>query len=201
MPRGGIVVVLVMACVVVLRTAGSGGDGAAPTPAFAQGTTWSRLQAVGHADVPVRDARRALRRGFRLWRAPGATPPAALRRKVLATLGAPAGARFEDARYVRTARGGIWVADAGRVTCLIQAARGAVICDATARVARRGLMLGVYSVAAGGRPKDFLVLGIAPDGAGHARLRVGGRVRRVVVRDNAYAAGAEEPIGLAGLAR
>jgi hypothetical protein len=131
-----------------------------------------------------------MRQSFKLLRTRPEPLPTRLEAKVKATLGAPASLRFENPQYTRSPGGGIWVASAGASTCVIEASHGAVSCNATAKVARRGLMLGVYRVAADRKPRDFLVLGIAPDWARHVRLRVGAAVRVIAVRDNSYAMGA-----------
>jgi hypothetical protein len=68
-------------------------------------------------------------------------------------------------------------------------------------VSRRGLMLGVYTIGHDGTPTRFVALGVAPDGAGHARLDVEGRTHLVPVRGNAYALQAARPILSAGLER
>ena len=94
----------------------------------------------------------------------------------------------------------IGLTDLRRATCIVQASDGALACDTTAHVARRGVVLSVYAVT-DNRPHDFVLFGLAPDGIRHAQVRTAGRVRAVTVRDNVYSAAAPGPITLAGLLR
>jgi hypothetical protein len=186
-----------MAGVVLVRTSGGSGDGAAsgapPT------SSWDQLQREA-GTAPTRTTRASLRRAIGAARGTPGAVPRALRQKVLASLGAPAGVAFEDAHRIETSHGAVWLTHLRRATCMIRARDGSLACDATARVTRRGLLLGVYAVSHG-RPRDFVLIGIAPDWAHRARLRIDRRTREVAVRSNTYATGAAHPIQLDRLLR
>lgn len=189
--------VATMAGVVMVRTSGGSGDGAAsgaPTT-----SSWDQLQReAGTAATAV--TRASLRRAIGAARGTPGRVPLSLQKKVLASLGAPADVAFEDAHRIGTSHGAVWLAHLRGTTCMIRARDGSLACNATARVARKGLLLGIYAVSQG-RPRDFVLIGIAPDWAHRARLRVGARTRDVAVRSNAYAMGAARPIQLDRLLR
>ncbi|MET0604538.1 MAG: hypothetical protein ABW167_21310 [Baekduia sp.] len=189
--------VAAMAGVVVVRTSGGSGDGAAsgapPT------TSWDLLQREA-GTAPPGAARAALRQAIGAARGTPGRVPQALQKKVLASLGAPADVAFEDAHRIETSHGAVWLTHLRRATCMIRAHDGSLACDATPRVTRKGLLLGVYAVSRG-RPHDFILLGIAPDWARRARLRIDKRTREVAVHDNTYAMAAARPIQLDRLLR
>ena len=201
--QGLLVLAVALAALLWLQSSRSSDDAPAPRAAAtaAQQPAWQRLQGAAGAGASVPASRRALRQSFRALRGPSEPLPPRLQTKVKETLGAPANVRFTSTQELRTSRGTVWIASAGAATCLIQASHGAVSCDATAKVARRGLVLGVYATTAAGSAKDFVMLGIAPDWARRARLRVGARTREVAVGGNAYALGAATAIGLDRLVR
>lgn len=123
--------------------------------------------------------------------------PHQLAAKVRDNLDAPfIGLRFEQAQYARTSAGGIWVVSGLSTTCLVQDKRGAVACTSTEEATRHGLVLGVFNAPERPTemPKDFLLLGVAPDWAKIACLKTGNRVRRVAIHDNAFALRAQVPI-------
>jgi hypothetical protein len=66
-----------------------------------------------------------------------------------------------------------------------------------------GLLLVVYTLPERRTeaPRHFLALGVAPDWARAARLNVGGRVRTVAVRGNAYVLRGDAPIRFERLER
>jgi hypothetical protein len=191
--------VVAMAGVVLVRTSGDdAADGGAAGAAVRTGL-WERMQAAaGH--TPVDATRAALRRNVHTARRAPGRVPVMLQAKVRASLGVPADVPFEDAHRLTTPHGALWLVDLRRATCIIRARDGALACDTTAHVAHRGLVLNVYAVTRG-RRHDFVLFGLAPDGARRARVRIGHRVREVAVRGNAYAAGAREPITLDRLLR
>jgi hypothetical protein len=153
---------------------------------------WRRLQSGPSATV----ARRAERRRFRLMRGPVEAMPMSLQTRVKAVLGAPSSARFARTQLAQTHAGGVWVVELEKATCLVQAGSGAAACDSTAGFVRRGIVLGLFEppTPAGGPPRGFLVLGIAPDWARTVALGVGNRVRRVRVHGNVYELRASKPI-------
>jgi hypothetical protein len=194
-----ILVAIAMAGVILVRTSGDDvGDGGAAGAAVRTGL-WARMQAAA-GDAPIGEARTELRRAIRVARATPDRMPAALQAKVRASLGIPADVPFEDAHRLATRRGTIWLTDLRRATCIVQARDGALACDTTAHVARRGLVLTVYAVTHD-RPHDFVLFGLAPDGVRRARLHDGDRVRAVAVRGNVYAAGSSRPLALDRLLR
>ncbi|WP_445148887.1 hypothetical protein [Baekduia sp. Peel2402] len=169
-------------------------------PAAQKATTWARLQADARPE-DAQAARVALHERFALWRGRPERMPRVLERKVLATLGAPAGTRFTDVQRGRTPRGDVWAVRGGAIACVIQDGPGAVVCLPAARVAREGLMLGVYRTGRNGAATRFRALGIVPDGTGTVRFDVGGAARSVPVSGNAYGATAHHPILPAAAAR
>jgi hypothetical protein len=190
-----VLVAIAMAAVILVRTSGDDAGDRGAAGAAVPTSLWDQIQAAA-AGTPVDAARAALRRNLRVARTTSGRMPAALQAKVRASLGVPAGVSFEDAHRLQTSRGALWLTNLRRATCVVQARDGALACDTTAHVARRGLVLNVYAVTRGGRMHDFVLFGLAPDGTRRARLRVGDHRREVVVRGNAYAAGAAGPIAL-----
>jgi hypothetical protein len=191
-----VLVAITMAGVVLVRGPGGEADDGADAVARAAVRTglWNQMQAAA-GDVPVGEPRAALRREVRAARGRPAHVPAALQAKVRASLGVPADVPFENAHRLTTPRGRLWLADLRRATCIIRAHDGALACDTTAHVARRGLVLSVFAVEHG-HMHDFVLFGLAPDGSRRARLRTGGRLREVPVRGNTFAAAATRPITL-----
>jgi hypothetical protein len=108
---------------------------------------------------------------------------------------------FGDSQYAQTSGGGVWIVNGRKITCIVQAVRGAVACDTTANFVNRGLLLVVYKVpkSPAGLPRHFLALGVVPDWVQSARLKVGSTTRLVPVRGNAYALHADAPIDLGRL--
>jgi hypothetical protein len=199
MLRGGVVLVTAIAVVFAIRLSGGVGE-EPPARPTQSGTTWSRLQVNDRTAAQRSAADATVRARFALWRGRPEAMPRRLEDKVMESLGAPRGTRFTETQRVRTPQGAVWAVKAGAVRCVIQASRGAVLCAPPNEVSRRGLMLGVYTLAHG-TPTHFVALGVAPDGTGHARLDVGGTLHRVPVRRNAYALEAARPILSAGLER
>lgn len=113
------------------------------------------------------------------------------------------GLQLDRAQYARTEDGGIWIVDGKNITCLVQASHGALACGTTAEVVDNGLVLGLYAAPerATESTRRFVVLGIAPDWAKVARLKVGSTIRAVAVRGNSYASHAGTPIRLERLER
>jgi hypothetical protein len=193
-----IMVAVAMAGVVLVRATREedGGGAAANAPSS---SLWDRMQAAA-GNAPVQEGRAALRRAFGAARQAPERVPATLQARVRASLGVPPDVRFENGHRLRTRHGRLWLTDLARATCIVKADDGALACDTTRHVARRGLVLTVYAIR-DGRPRDFVLFGLAPDRARRARLRDDERVRDVAVRDNAYAATAAGPIRLDRLLR
>jgi hypothetical protein len=102
---------------------------------------------------------------------------------------------LNSAKHVQ-AGDGIWVANSGKDTCIIQAHGGAIACEPREVLFQRGVALGVAEV---GRPADresreFAVYGIVPDQIRAIEVQVGNKRRRVPIRDNSYWLRASEPI-------
>jgi hypothetical protein len=143
----------------------------------------------------------ALRR-FKLLRSPSEGMPARLTahtRNILGAFVRHAHLRFDTAQYVSANVGGVWVLNGDNVLCIVQARRGAAGCSSVAFVARQGLDLGVFKAPdrPDELPRSFSLLGIAPNWATTARLRIGeNTIRSVPIRWNVYGFHAHKPIHL-----
>lgn len=107
--------------------------------------------------------------------------------------------QFDQAQRAYTSAGGVWVLYGQDRMCAVQARGGALTCLATRLAVKQGLVLGLFIAPARPTelPNNFLVLGIAPDWARVARLRIGQReIREIPIRGNAYALRARQPIHL-----
>jgi hypothetical protein len=110
---------------------------------------------------------------------------------------APNDVRFDDTQLVRTGVGDAWMANVGSATCIAQVRMGGVTCDSVANFVKRGLSLGAFKPSPKGRaarPRDFVVIGLAPDWTQTVRMKVGSTTRRIPIRLNAYGLRAAEPI-------
>src|SRR6476620_1926218 len=106
--------------------------------------------------------------------------PGAMRKKVESSLGSKPyyRLRFDQSHFHRTSikQQGIWVVGGPEVVCIVQAGRGAVSCARRGAVVREGVTLGVgEGVGHRGRPKWFMILGVAPDSVNAIRVTVLGK--------------------------
>lgn len=170
------------------------------TPA-GRAVLWHEIRKQAKTGPSPAASRKALLRALRIMRGRPERMPPRMRAHIRKTIGTPPGGlRLERAQYARTSAGGIWITSGKRVTCLAQADRGAVACDSVAAFAEQGLVLGAFKAPAG-RPRDFLVLGVAPDWAMAARLQTRDGPARVPIQGNAYALRSAAPITLKRLER
>lgn len=104
---------------------------------------------------------------------------------------------FEHARYL-AARGkiGLWVVRGRGVICMFRMNRSGSVCDTSANVAQKGLLLEVY--VSGPPPQrqsmHYLALGIAPDWAKRVWVEAGGGLEEIPINDNCYRVRANSPI-------
>jgi hypothetical protein len=103
---------------------------------------------------------------------------------------------FGTAKRIKTGDGSFWVVNGPSEMCIVQATRGAISCDRYGSVLEKGLALGVFAPAKGrdGDPDQFTVLGLAPDWASIAWLRVGRQIETVAITHNGYSLAADSPI-------
>jgi hypothetical protein len=125
--------------------------------------------------------------------------PPAMRRKVHETIGPSRilGLDFDHAQLVQTQIGiGIWIAEGRGVTCAFRDGVGSSICQTSVQARRRGLLLETYRAGKdpAAPPTHFVVLGIAPNWAHAARVKIGGRPSVHPIVNHAYAMRAHEPI-------
>lgn len=104
-----------------------------------------------------------------------------------------------SAKHVGPQKRGLWVVNGKSVTCIIQAANGAVSCTEPANFLKRGLILGTFAAVRlpTESPHKFFAWGIAPDWMRGVRLRVGHKFQRVAAQRNFYSLSAPSPIFLA----
>jgi hypothetical protein len=181
---------VVLASIVTILWIASGheGTGAISPPASEQGGPWSKLRRqVGDETPPpvvIPDARL---RGM----------PADLKAHVRTELGASAAAlNLNDSHYARTDAGGVWVFDDRGIVCIVESARRAMACRTVDEFRGHGLPLGAFDPPAspGGRPTDFVVLGIVPEWVENIHLTIGRTKQLLKVDGGAYGVHADVPI-------
>lgn len=108
--------------------------------------------------------------------------------------------RLANTQYSLTPDGGLWLVGAQNQLCLIQAVSAALECRDTTFVRKHGLALGVFSAPPdeNGEPHSYVVLGVAPDWASKANLRIGRARRSIRIHENAFSAHAKQPVFLDG---
>lgn len=145
-------------------------------------------------------ASEVLTRAFRFLRGRRESMPRELGSQVAQKLGIrPRALNLATAQFIWAKGQGLWLVGGGRGgICLVQASGGGVACDLVARVAHRGLALGVFDAPskANARPHNFQLLGIAPDWARSVRLSVAGSPRSTPVRHDVYLFRANAPISV-----
>jgi hypothetical protein len=176
-----------------------------PMPSLAKGAPWDILRENAPRTQSHAADRRALSRTFSLLRHRPERMPRRLQDKVLTTLGASASdLRLRDAQYAPTVAGGVWTVYGQHIACIVQAPSGNVGCDPLNTATRRGIVLGVgvHQGTAARLPRDFLVVGLAPDWAKAVRVRIGKRkVRTIPIRKNVYSLRAPELVVVERLER
>jgi hypothetical protein len=144
-------------------------------------------------------ASEVLARAFRFLRGRPESMPRELGSQVAQQLGIrPRTLNLAAAQFIWAEGQRLWLVGGGGGICLVQASGGAVACDLAARVAHRGLALGVFDAPskANARPHNFQLLGIAPDWARFVRLSVAGVPRSTPVRHGVYLFRANAPISV-----
>ena len=108
------------------------------------------------------------------------------------------GLKFGDAHYMSIGARGVWLVSGRGVTCLVEARTGALQCVTVTEFVTGGIALGLFG-SLNHRSSDsrrFALLGVAPDWATFAWVRIGSAVRRIAVRHNIYTLSAAKPIVL-----
>jgi hypothetical protein len=152
-----------------------------------------------HAENPLRK----MEERFSVIVRDRASLPPALVRLVLRPSGLPRRA-VERAFFQKVGefRGDVWVMIADSRVCVAQLSRATASCEGANVVYRRGIALGMFQAPKGNskRPTGFVVVGIAPDGKKSVTLMVGTKRQRRPITQNFYAAAANVPIKVLGLA-
>jgi hypothetical protein len=124
--------------------------------------------------------------------------PAALRRAIIASIGRPSllGLDFNRAHHLPARdNGALWLIEGRAVTC-ISNPTGATACDTSPNGWTQGLNLQTYDAprSSRGRPHNFLLAGIAPNGSQAIRATVHGHSTLIPVNNGMYVSIAEYPI-------
>jgi len=155
---------------------------------------------ASHADKPAARAAEMLVEMF----GPSERLPSSLADRLRSAMnGRSAIPRLDGSQRLETREGTVWLAngrDAGQaVTCMVMERSGALSCGKMATFLRHGLVLGTAMSSEWDRdvPRDFHLLGVAPDWVKAVEVSVGGTVtRRLPVREHFYASRAAVPIFL-----
>lgn len=154
---------------------------------------WTRFSSRRQADFLPADPRQA----FRILRSRPERIPGRVQKKLDTTLRLPAGAlQFRNAQYAKTQEGGFWLIPGHSMACIVHARRAAVGCAGISEFVKRGAALGIFAPPKrqSESPTDYLLLGVAPNWAKSAQLRVGKVARTVSVSGNIYAFESDRPI-------
>ncbi len=194
------------ACLWLMLGDGDGSNvsaGAAKGAATRASPMWRNLRSQAAAGALATGTRLSELRTFSVMRGAPEPMPAGTDLHIRSTVGAPSGSfELEDAQRLHTSDGSLTIVNgkgSGRgITCIVQGSRGYVGCTTTAEFAVHGLALGIAKSPGvpGGHPREFYVLGVAPDWVKSVELRIGaGRTQNVPVRGNAYTTGpAKAPV-------
>lgn len=111
--------------------------------------------------------------------------------------------RFGDARYLRkSGQAGLWLVPGHAVLCMFREPDMAASCSTASQAHRQGLVLQTYKVGVHrGQPKQFKILGVAPDGIGTVSVTVGTRQTEIPVANNVYSTEARTPISVLPLSK
>src|SRR5689334_16664928 len=145
-----------------------------------------RSAVPNHASSQAFDA--AQRQSFAVLRGPTRPVPRSLQAELRRVRNqAVRSLWLNRAKYV-PAGDGIWVANGRNDTCIVQAHGGSVSCVTRDIFLQKGVALGVAELGPMVDPKDreFAIYGIVPNQVRAIEVRVGGKKRRVRIRDNSY---------------
>jgi hypothetical protein len=165
-------------------------------------TVWKALKKKAQGEAPVEVGRSDQLHTFRLLLSPSERIPRSTETQIQKTIGArPGEFHFELTQRARR-NPPLWVVSGEGVTCIAANGGDQIACNTAIRVAKRGLLLGVGSTPrhAGEKP-SFLVGGFTPNWAKAARVKVGGRVRDIRIKNNAYLVQSHQRITVESLKR
>lgn len=115
----------------------------------------------------------------------------------------PSSLGLNTAQYVGVHGGGIWLVSLrdANVMCAIDAVGWAVTCDEAPNVIARGLALGLFRAPTSPTkaPISFRLVGIAPDWAIAARVKVREQTFSIPIQRNGYSIRTQSPATLVGL--
>jgi hypothetical protein len=140
--------------------------------------------------------------GLHLTQSPPVRLPAAVRNQIVSALGPRSAAvRPFRTQHIATPQGDLWLVDGREQSCLIEGGKGGITCASNHLVRRYGLAVGIGDAPTqpGGKPHNFLLLGIAPDSIHRVLLKIGAGTQEVPVRHNVYTHRANVPIVISRL--
>jgi hypothetical protein len=162
---------------------------------------WEALEKKAKAGPSQASARRRQMRSFPIMRSVPEGMPSSMEGHIRVTTGAPpAGLNTRTAQRLHTSDGDVWIVNGRSTTCIV---KGALACTTTADFAAHGLVLGMAksSKRAGGPPRDFQLLGLAPKWVRAVQVTIGRAMRRIPVRFNAYAMRSDVPSFVVGFCK
>lgn len=139
-------------------------------------------------------------RSFPIMRSSPERMPPRIKQHITAVTGAPLESlELETTQRIHRSDGDVWIVNGRNVTCLVH---GALACTTMADFSARGISLGTAksSKNAGGPPRDFSLLGLAPSWVKEVQIIIGSkeRQRRIPVRHGVYSMRSEVPSFVTG---
>lgn len=176
------------------------------------GTLWQLSQVhqtptaptTANADAPQAPIPSAQLNAFAILRGPSEHMPHRLRVHIREMAGTEIAGSLQlgNAQLMHIKNSRIWLIPGKHFACIAQSGQGSLACASAPNFVRHGVVLGIFEPPKEPeqRLKQFAVLGIAPDWAKYARMKVGRNpIRNVSVSENVYALNANSPIQVQAL--
>jgi hypothetical protein len=168
-------------------------------------SSWAVLEERAKREpVTEKMAAQMVRRNFEIMRGQPERMAPSIGRHTRTITGAPKGSfDLSSAQYGHASGTGFWVVGDRNIICLLEGNFGSVACDTAAQFASHGIALGTAGPPshAGGRPREFRLLGVVPDWVNVVQATIGDRAKDISVADGAYEFQAELPIFISQLCK